>query len=128
MSKLNISINLNTYSDKRSSNAPSMTNFKWNRTINGIDAQNAQSQQFTIAPNTTVTLFTGSAVKKFTYLETDLEISMAINAADPESLKPVVINSSVFPGVFMRTSDITSIEVTNSSTTESATIFLATVE
>lgn len=128
MSKLNLSILLSTYSDKRSSNAPALNNFKWARNISGIDAKNPSSQTITLAPSATLTLFTGSAIKKLVYLETDKEVNAAVNGAANISIKPIVINDSTFPGILLRTSDITSLAVTNPSATESLTIFLATVE
>lgn len=128
-SKLNLSIFLSTYSDKRASNSPSLSNFKWDRAINGIAAENPISQSVTLAPSETRTLFSGSAIKKLIYLETDMPITYKINAeAVAEDLKPIVINDSSFPGVLLRTSDITSLEVTNPSATEEVTIFLAAVE
>lgn len=128
MSKLNISVFLSTYSDDKASNAPSLTNFKWNRSISGIDAVNAVSMNVTLAPGETKTLFTGAAIKKLVYLETSAEITHAINGAAASQLKPIVINNSVKPGILLRTSDITSLVVTNPSLTASVTIFLATVE
>lgn len=128
MSKLNLSIFLSTYSDKRASNSPNLSNFKWAREINGIQAENPVSMAVTLAPNETRVLFTGAAVKKLVYLETNLLIEADINAEDTIELKPIVVNNAVFPGVLLRTSDITSLEVTNPSSTEEATIFLAMVE
>lgn len=128
MSKLNLSINLSTYTDSKASNAPSLSNFKWSRSLSGIAAANPVSQVFTVAPNSTLTLFTGSAVKKLVYLETNSEIDISLNGAAVTKLKPIVVNNSVHPGVFLKTSDITSLVVTNNSLTESATVFLAAVE
>lgn len=128
MSKLNLSVYLSTYSDSKASNAPSLQNFKWNRSINGVEAQNAVSMTVTLAAGQTRMLFTGAAVKKLVYLETSGEITHAINGATPSPLKPIVINNSTKPGILLRTSDITSLEVTNPSLTEEVTIFLATVE
>lgn len=128
MSKLNLSVYLSTYSDSKASNAPSLQNFKWNRSINGVEAQNAVSMTVTLAAGQTRTLFTGTAVKKLVYLETSGEITHAINGETASPLKPIVINNSTKPGILLRTSDITSLEVTNPSLTEEVTIFLATVE
>lgn len=60
MSKLNFLVYLNTYSDARSSNAPSMSNFKWTREIEGIPAGNPLSEGFSLAPGETKTLFDGT--------------------------------------------------------------------
>lgn len=131
MSKLNISINLNTYSDRRASNAPSLVNFKWNRTINGIDAENPTGMTVTLAASETRTLFDGETPKKFIYLETDGEISYIANdnsGENPDTIKPIVINDSIMPGILLRSSDINKLVVTNLSSTKDVTIFLAVVE
>lgn len=129
MSKLTLSVFLTTYSDKKPSNSPNLSNFKWDRTINGISAENPTSQMITLAASETRTIFTGAAVKKLLYMEAGAEITYKINAeAAAESLKPLVINDSVFPGLLLRTSDITSLEVTNPSSTEEVVLFIATVE
>lgn len=128
MSKLNISVLLSTYSDAKPSNAPDLSNFKWNRFANGIDAQNVTSQAVTLAPNETRTIFTGSNVKKFMYLETNQPVTVKTNSTIIENIKPIVTSTGILPGISLKTSDITSLEVTNPSTTVSATIYLATVE
>lgn len=60
MSKLNFLVFLNTYSDARASNAPSLSNFKWTREIEGIPAANPTSEAFVLAPGESKTLFNGT--------------------------------------------------------------------
>lgn len=59
MSKLSFLVFLNAYSDSNASNAPSLSNFKWNRNIDGIPASNPISEAFSLAPNESKTLFSG---------------------------------------------------------------------
>lgn len=127
MPKLNLSVNISTYSDKKPSNSPGLSNFKWNRSINGIAAENPTSIAATLDASEVREMFTG-AVVKFMYLETNQPVNVSINGDAPIELKPIVINSSTFPGVLLLTSDINSLEITNPSTTAEASIFLATVE
>lgn len=60
MSKLSMLIHLIAYNDSSSSNAPSLNNFKWTRNLNGIPSGNAISQEFSLAPGESKTLFDGS--------------------------------------------------------------------
>jgi hypothetical protein len=127
MSRLYLSIFLSTYSDKRASNATSLNNFKWNRDINGIDATNPASRAFVVDATSSLTLFDDAEAKKLVYIESDQEVELTINGETALTLKPVIINDSKFPGIFLQTSDITSIAVNNAGA-EDANIFLITVE
>ena len=60
MSNFSLSFYLNAYSDGNPSNAPSMNNFKWLRTLNSIPANNPTSVAFQLAPGESRTLFSGS--------------------------------------------------------------------
>lgn len=59
MPNLNFLVFLNAYSDANSSNAPSLSNFKWNREVNGLSVNNPQSLEFSLAPGETKSLFSG---------------------------------------------------------------------
>lgn len=59
MSKLNLLVYLNAYSDPNSSNNPSLGNFRWSRDIAGIPASNAISQEVPLAPGESKSLFSG---------------------------------------------------------------------
>lgn len=96
--------------------------------MGGLTAENPLSMSATLAPGETKTLFTGSSVKKFIYLEADQLCNLTINGVAGNQVKPFVINNSTQPGVFLRTSDITSLAVTNTSLTDDANLFLAAVE
>ena len=60
MPNLNFLVFLNTYSDANSSNAPSLSNFKWDRELKGLPVNNPASLAFSLAPGETKTLFDGS--------------------------------------------------------------------
>lgn len=60
MSKLNFLVFLNAYSDHHPSNDPSLSNFKWNREIDGLCVTNPLSEAFSLAPGETKTLFNGT--------------------------------------------------------------------
>lgn len=128
MSQLNLLVFLQSYEDSKSSNNPLRSGFKWNREIDSIPGVNAIGQIITLQPSETRTIFTGSAIKKLLYMESDQRVTMLINGAGNDEIKPLVLSTSVQPGVFLRTSDITSLVVTNTSATVVANMFIATIE
>lgn len=127
MSKMNLSVFLNTYSDSRSSNSPNLQNFKWNRQINGLQVANAISQSVTIPASGSVDVFT-TGTKKLVYLEVSAAAEVTYNGTIVETIQPFVINSTVLPGISLKTSDITSMSITNPSSTDAITVFIAAVE
>lgn len=60
MPTLNFLVFLNAYSDSNPSNAPSLSNFKWNREVDGLPVSNPASLPVSLAPGETKTLFNGS--------------------------------------------------------------------
>lgn len=78
-------------------------------------------------PITTQAITVYLSVKKLVYLESDQHCSMILNGVAANEIKPLVINSSVRPGVFMNTSTLYSMSVTNIST-DTANLFFASVE
>lgn len=81
----------------------------------------------TEGPITTQAVAVYYAAKKLVYLEADQLCSMSLNGVAGNEIKPFVINNGTIPGVFMRTSTIYSMSVTNNST-DPANLFLASVE
>ncbi len=59
MSNFSCNFYLNAYSDNNPSNQPSMNNFRWNRNINSVPAQNPTSLAFQLAPGESRLLFSG---------------------------------------------------------------------
>ena len=128
MANLQLLVNIGSYSDTNLSNAPAMQNFKWSRAINALTAANPQSAQTQVAASGSATLFSGSSVKRIVYLESDVAIQLAINGMAPITIKPLIQTGGNFPGMYLSTEGITSLVVTNPSTTAMANIFLASVE
>jgi hypothetical protein len=60
MSKLNILVHLNAYSDAASTNNPNLNNFKWSRDVQGLAIDEAKSEGFRLASGVTNTIFNGS--------------------------------------------------------------------
>lgn len=59
MSNFSFEVFLKAFSDGRSSNAPSLENFSWDRSANGVFVNSPLSQGFTLAPGENRTLFSG---------------------------------------------------------------------
>lgn len=69
-----------------------------------------------------------SQAKAFVYIESDQKLEIKIDAsAQPNTLEPMRAGTSGVPGVFMSSSSMKSLEVTNKSL-ETATIFYVTAE
>lgn len=60
MSKLNILVFLQAYSDQNPSNNPTLGNFKWDREVSGLSVSNPSSLPFSLAPGETKSVFSGS--------------------------------------------------------------------
>lgn len=127
MSKLNLLLVLNSYSDNRSSNAPDLVNFKWSRDIEGIDTSGVLSQSLVVPAGQTVTVLTLTTPNRFLYVESDQHVTMQVNGTIAEEIKPFVDGTCVKPGIYARSSDITSLAITNPGTAD-ANIFFATVQ
>jgi len=60
MNKLNYMVYLQAFADQSPNNNPSLGNFKWTREVSGALVSNPVSNSFTLAPNESRTLFSGS--------------------------------------------------------------------
>ena len=60
MGKLNLFIHLNAYRDSNPTNNPSLNNFRWERAVQGVSTEKAQSQEISLAPAESRVLFDGS--------------------------------------------------------------------
>lgn len=60
MSKFNLLFFLNAYKDAASTNQPNFQNFKWSREINGLSASKPLSQELSLAPGESKTVFDGT--------------------------------------------------------------------
>jgi len=131
---LNLSINISSYAASSSNGGcgtvsnPQQVQFKWQRSIQGIPSDNVLSQSLDVPVSSSVTLFTGSDVHKFLYLETNSELSLLINGTITIDVKPLLNGTVINPGVFMVSCDITSVVVTNASAIKVASVFYTTAE
>lgn len=60
MSKLNLLFYINAYSDRASSNDPSLNHFKWTRDVNGLSVENPTGSALSLAPGEVRSIFNGS--------------------------------------------------------------------
>lgn len=112
MALFNFFLSLNAYSDKKSSNSPNLSNFKWTRDIQGIAAEKPASQAVKVPAGQSVTVFT-SAAKKFLFVEASAQVDLEINGAAAITLNPIVINTSVYPGQFVASMTVNELILTN---------------
>lgn len=59
MGKLNLFIHLNAYRDSNPTNNPSLNNFRWERAVQGVSTEKSQSQEISLAPGESRSLFSG---------------------------------------------------------------------
>lgn len=60
MSKLSVLVSLNSYADSASTNAPALNHFKWTREICNAAVDNPKSNEYSLAPFSSQTIFSGS--------------------------------------------------------------------
>lgn len=124
MATLNLLVFLNAYSDKKPSNSPRLSAIKWSRDLTGLTVDNPGSQENTLAASGTISV----ANKKFIYIEAASAVSLTINGGAPITLNPFVVGTTVYPGVFMLNSTISTLVITNLSSTDEADVFVASAE
>jgi hypothetical protein len=78
-------------------------------------------------PITTEAIVIYSMAKQLVYMESDQDCTVNLNSGNTADIHPFVINNSTQPGVFMNTSTIWSISVTNNSV-NTANLFIASAE
>lgn len=127
MAFLNYFLQFKAFADKNSSNSPNLTNMNWVRDVKGVTVDNQSSQVLTIPANGSVTVFTG-ATKKFAYVEADADLNVAINGGAALLIKPLVIGTSSAPGSLLVTATLTSLVLSNPSSTDEVSVFVASAE
>jgi hypothetical protein len=76
--------------------------------------------------NTTPALLIYNNAKSFVYIESDKKLEVKVNnSVTPNSIQPMLVGTSQMPGVFMSSSSMKSITITNTSL-DAATIFYVT--
>lgn len=79
-------------------------------------------------PITTEAIAVYSDAKRLVYLESDQHVNMILNSISGDEINPLIDSSgNVIPGIFMRTSIVYSMSVTNSST-DTASLFFGAIE
>lgn len=128
MALMNLFIHLNAYSDKKASNSPNLTNFKWVRDIQGIPAEAPVSQVVVVPAGGSVTVFE-NASKKFLYAECAKEAQIELNQSQVNTtIKPIVIGTSSLPGQFLLNADVEDLVITNPDSDNDIEVFIAHYE
>jgi hypothetical protein len=127
MAFLNYFLQFKAFADKNTSNSPNLTNMNWVRDVKGVTVNNQSSQVLTIPASGSVTVFTG-ATKKFAYVESDENLNVAINGAAALQIKPLVVGTSTEPASLLVTATLTSLVLTNPSSTDPVSVFIASAE
>lgn len=125
MSKMNLLIDLKGY-DGTNANVCN-TNFARNAQYAGIDVSEHTIQEVTVGASETKTLFSviTAEAKKFIYLETDGECEVEVNGIAEVALKPIAIGHSQKNGVYLKSSDIESVAITNNNATDIKIYYIA---
>jgi hypothetical protein len=118
MSKMNILVDLKGYDGNNANTCK--TKFGRNAQYIGIDITDETVQEVTVAAGNSETLFSvaPAEAKKFIYLEATAECDITVNGIAESSIKPVVIADSVKSGVYLKSSDIESVVVTNNGASD----------
>jgi hypothetical protein len=127
MSKMNLSIDLKGYEGSNANTC--RANFTVHNEYIGIDLSDETLQKVTVAASSTKSLFSVATAdaKKFIYLEASAECDIIVNGVTESTIKPIVINDSSKKGVFFKSSDIESVDITNNGT-EDITISYVTAK
>lgn len=124
MSKMNLFIDLKGYEGDNFNSC--RASFNKNSQYLGIDISEETIQEVTVAASSTKTLFSvlTADAKKFIYLESTGECDLTVNSILETTIKPLIINNSTKNAVYLRTSDIESIDVTNNSSEDIKVFFI----
>lgn len=94
------------------------SSFARNAQYIGIDITDQTVQEVTVAAAATISLFSVAALdaKKLIYLEASAECDIIVNGVTESTIKPIVINNSSKRGIFLKSTDLESVSVTNNGT------------
>jgi hypothetical protein len=118
MSKMNLVVDLKGYDGTNANTC--QASFKRNAQYVGIDLNNETVQEVTVAGSGgTATLFDAPGdARKFIYLETTAECGIAVNDIVESNVKPIVIGTSSQRGIYLKSSDIEKVVITNNNVDE----------
>lgn len=110
---MNLLVDLKAYDGTNSNTC--QAKFSRNTQAIGIDISEEIIQEVTIAAAATVVLFTvlTADAKKLIYLETDGECDIIVNGVTESSIKPIVIEDTTKNGIFLKSTDIETVSITN---------------
>jgi len=128
MSNMNLVLELKGY-DGNDTNA-CRSNFRRNAQYIGIETSEEIVQEVVVPASSSVTLFSVSVAnaKKLVYLESTLECDITVNSVLESSIKPIAVGDSSLRGVFLKSSDIESLEITNNDATSSLTVYYIAIK
>ena len=114
---MNLVIDLKGYDGENTNTC--QTNFRRNAQYIGINLTDEVVQEITIAAAGSATLFDvpGDA-RKFIYLETTAECEIEVNSIVESNIKPIVVGDSTQRGVYLKSSDIEKVVITNNNADE----------
>ena len=110
---MNLVVDLKGYDGTNTGTCDS--NFKRNAQYIGISLTNETVQEVSVSAAATLELFnviTANA-KKFIYLESSGECDITVNGVLESSIKPIVIGDSTKRGIFLKSSDLEIVSITN---------------
>lgn len=127
MSNMNLLIDLKGYTGTNSNTC--RPSFARNAQVIGLDVSEEIVQEISIPVSSTVQLFdvTGDA-KKLIYLEANKDCDIILNGITESTLKPLVLGASTVNGMYLKSSDIETVSVTNNSATDIVTVYFITVK
>lgn len=121
---MNLLVDLRAYEGSNANTCNS--SFARNAQYIGIDISEEVIQEVVVAASSTKNLFTVASVdsKKFVYLEVTGECDISVNGTAESTIKPIVINDTKKRGVFLKSTDVYSVDVTNNGTEEIKVYFI----
>lgn len=127
MSKMNIMIDIKGYEGSNSNSCKN--NFSKNAQYIGVDTSEENIVSTVVEGSSTKSLFSVATAdaKKFIYLETTAECDIIVNGVTESTIKPIVIGDSSKNGVFLKSTEIESVSITNNGT-EDIQIYYITVK
>lgn len=119
MSQMNLLIDLKGYNGDNANTC--RVNFSKNLQYIGISLNDETIQQITVASGGgSETLFSVAPAdaKKFIYLEASAECDITVNGVVESTIKPVIVGSTAKPGIFLKSSDLESVVITNNGVSD----------
>ena len=116
MAKMNLLVDIKGYEGSNANTCNS--SFARNAQYIGIDITDQTVQEVTVAAAATISLFSVATLdaKKLIYLEASAECDIIVNGVTESTIKPIVISDSSKRGIFLKSTDLESVSITNNGT------------